>query len=354
MKRLLASVAVFSALLGLLVTPARAQDWEKFYEKDGFLGYEREVPGSDFPAYKAQCLADAGMDVIAMVLRDTSACTKWLTQCSRAEVLEKYDENSMLLHVYFDSPWPVSDRDAVVKNTFAMDPEKAEAVIELIAVGDAGPPPEKGVVRIPKMEGRISLEYMGRDRTRMTYESVTDPGGNLSPSMVGMTTRYYPIQYLQGICELAKEPRYRKAAQGSKERANLDSFAADPESNHILLQLRCEEYVRNSPVTRRVVEDPGSGRRLVDSGSTYEGVSGEVDRALMACLDSPGVAALFTDEELIRSLGRPTVGPRVIKRSDEAIFYMFLSGESLEESLARIARSVARDRNYKEIERIGP
>ncbi|MEW5733726.1 MAG: START domain-containing protein, partial [Thermodesulfobacteriota bacterium] len=344
--RVVAAALTIVVLCLCSVCSADESGWKLFYDKGGILGYEKPVPGSPYSAYKAQCIAEAGMDVIAQVLRDVPAFPKWLTQCTSAEVLSRKDENSMLLYLYFDSPWPVSDRDAVVENTFQLDKNGASAVIGLSSRNDAGPPAKKNAVRIPSMQGKITLEYMGRDRTRISYENHSDPGGNISPSMVKMTARYYPIQYLQGICALAADPRYKEMARGSVEANNLDRFASDQARNEILLKERCTAYVQNEPVTRRVVEDPGSASRMVASGSTYQGIAGEVSRALDECLNAKGPSSVFTDQDLIKALQRTKVGPRIRKRQGEAIYFMFLSGESLEESLSRLAEGIVRDRDY--------
>jgi len=143
----------------LLAAPARAQDPEAVPE-----GLRVVIEGR----------IEAPLDRVRAVLLDLEAFGEWFPSISQWTVLER-ERGVALVHGSQDMPWPVRDRDYVVRYRW---PLESDEPFELEAVAQRGalPAPEKGVVRLENLRTVWRLAAEGSRATRVEYDYAGDPG----------------------------------------------------------------------------------------------------------------------------------------------------------------------------------
>jgi hypothetical protein len=192
--------ALLLAATCALAPSARAGDdgWTPLREADGVRVLERAAPDRALPELRGEVEIAAPLARVLAVIEDVPGQTKWMHTCSEARVVRRESGSVSLVYNRTDSPWPVSDRDAVLRTV--IDPRGPEtALVRFDSVADPAAPPVDGVVRMPRLAGSFALAALGAERTRVVYELDVDPGGALPSWLAASTARDLPFETLRGL-----------------------------------------------------------------------------------------------------------------------------------------------------------
>lgn len=214
---------------GAVVARALAAEpaWEQVDDKDGIRVYTRPIPGVDFNEFKGVTVIHARIEVLGMVLRDIPQYPDWFADCKEAQVVERFDDNNVVLHFVQDAPWPVSDRDVVLKVNTDVDYTKGRAVIKMASVDDPRVKPKPDRVRMRSMTGSFVLEYLAREKTRVTYVIRADPSGTLPGALANTASRAYPYETLRGMRRMARRQKYVDLADASQDKQIIERLLAE-------------------------------------------------------------------------------------------------------------------------------
>ncbi len=210
---LLAFLVVFFLFDGLY---AAENEWEMIKNEDGIQLYRRTVKGSEFDEFKGVTVVNTRIEIIGMVLRDPPAYPKWMSSCKKSQIIEKFDENNMIVYYVQKTTWPIKDRDVVLKATTTIDWESGWFTVELISTEDSRVPPKDNLVRMAKMIGKWFVKYIDREHTSVTFIFTSDPAGSLPASLVNDNMKNFPYNTLRGMKRIVKENKYIEAANKSK------------------------------------------------------------------------------------------------------------------------------------------
>jgi hypothetical protein len=195
---LLSAVCLLSVFLTVVLTkPSLASDdWRHLTTKDGIEVSEREVPGRTFPVFRGVGTIEANLDDVFAVLSDVDRYTEWMHKCVDAREVRRESETVRYIYNRTDAPWPVRDRDVVVRSeTIVMEPGR-KVHVRFALVEEESMGPVKGVVRMRHLEGHYKLEALGPEQTRVEYQADADPGGRLPAWLVKRNTRDLPLHTL--------------------------------------------------------------------------------------------------------------------------------------------------------------
>jgi hypothetical protein len=194
-----AALAVSLALPGVALATDVA--WTLQREDDGISLYSREVADSPFLAVKVIATIDAPAEKVAQLLGDGNGCSPWRAMCKSSEVLETVSDSERLIYLVLDLPWPVSDRDLVVRSIAQVDEQAGTLHVKLESASAEHPVQE--YVRA-QSSGEYALKVLGATRSEFTYIQHTDIGGDLSPDMINpslLSETFEDIRRLQQLAE---------------------------------------------------------------------------------------------------------------------------------------------------------
>ena len=183
-------------------------DWKQVRDEDGIRVSERAVAGQSLPEFMGVALLDSDSTAILAVIEDVDRHTEWMHDCAESRLLSEDGPAVRIVYNRTRTPWPISDRDVVLRSEKRV--LEAEHLIEIRfqSIADEAQPEIRGVVRMPKMEGRYLLETTGPNQTRVEYSVNADPGGRLPKVIARSATRDIPFHTLRNLREqLARRSR---------------------------------------------------------------------------------------------------------------------------------------------------
>ena len=189
----------FCLFLCCLPLCVQAAEWEVEKREAGVVVSVMEVPERDLPVFKGVGLVKAPMTDVLSVLSDTPRRTEWVYACSASEILKQVTKTSRIIYNKTASPWPVSDRDMIVRTHIELNTEKKEVLIPFKEAPEFGYPEQDGVVRVPRIRGFYRVEYIAEEETRVTYQVDADPGGMLPTWLARMASIDLPLKTLVGL-----------------------------------------------------------------------------------------------------------------------------------------------------------
>lgn len=177
-------------------TPAFASDWEMIAKENGVIVKQKEVEGRDLPIFQGTTLINANVVDILAVMNDTASNTAWMHNCAEARQLQKVDEYNRVVYNRTDAPWPVDDRDVVVKS---------KVTINFKSIASPLQGPVDGVVRMNRLSGFLSVQ---------DHRGEQDPGHLPDRRRSGrLTPRLARVRHQQGAPHAdagqAAQPRLR-------------------------------------------------------------------------------------------------------------------------------------------------
>lgn len=223
-------VIVCLSLIGMIIMPARCAaepEWHLYRNQEGIQLYSRPLPDSDFLELKAVTIMETRIETVGMVLREVSAYPQWMPGCKRLDVVERFDENNMVVHYVRKMPWPLTDRDLVLNVRTQIDWDVGAFTVMMVPIHDPRVPPQPGLTRMKNMVGQWFVKYVDREHTRVTYIFTADPAVPLPVSIINDDMQDVPYQTLRGMSAILRDPRYVEAASVSKDREILERYISE-------------------------------------------------------------------------------------------------------------------------------
>jgi uncharacterized protein YndB with AHSA1/START domain len=182
-------VLTAAALAGLLAAPAAAE-WATIRDEDGVTVQEASAPGRMLPALLGTTTIAAPPRDVLSWLRDVSTYAQWMHNCEEARLLRD-DGSVRFVYNRLHTPWPVSNRDVVLRAHTTTSPD-GSARVEFRSTDEVRVPEVPSVVRMPRLLGHWELRPLASGGTRVEYLVDSDPGGSLPAWLVRRTARDLP------------------------------------------------------------------------------------------------------------------------------------------------------------------
>lgn len=194
---LLGSVAVLA--MGM----AQAEQWHLVKDEAGIQVYLSEVPGSEYQAYRGVTTLKADMSTLLALQEDVSGSCTWIHACREQKLLKHEGANSWT-YTRFDTPWPITPRDSVLRVTTQLG---ADGSVTRLLHGVADYLPEqKGFVRVSKIEGRWSLTPRAPGGVEVVYQVHTEPGGRVPSWLANSFVVDAPYNTLKALRQRVETP----------------------------------------------------------------------------------------------------------------------------------------------------
>jgi hypothetical protein len=205
--RHLASRPFYLALaLSLLALSASAyagseSQWKFIDEDDGIHTWMLEIPGQDLPGFRGQTVMKSSVKGVLDQMLDWKSHTKWMYRCAESTLLEPLGEKSAILYNRTSAPWPVWDRDVVVKSLVEEAPDLSSVKVSFENVDYAKKPVPDKVVRMPKLVGFYKLWQVEPNKTKVLYQVEADIGGSIPKWLAKRAARDLPYTTLRKLRE---------------------------------------------------------------------------------------------------------------------------------------------------------
>ncbi|MBN1471980.1 MAG: hypothetical protein JW925_09375 [Syntrophaceae bacterium] len=266
MKSVIRFIVVILGLL-LLFSIAAAEDgqWELIMSKDGIDTYRMTHPGTDVCTFKGVGFVDAKIEVVGEVMRDILAYPEWMAKFKKTTILKTIDRNTYVFHAIVRTPPPFQNRDLVIENQTKYNYNNGSALLTFRSANSFNYPEQKGVYRITEMEGQYYFEYFGRDKTRITYQYRSNPGGNIPVFLANeIEIKHFPAMTISGLRKMVQKKKYIDTGMVSPEHDLIERMLDNKKDVAAILKNRIGEYIID-PVLLNMLFEGTIPRRIVDN-----------------------------------------------------------------------------------------
>ena len=256
---------VCGVLLLFSVAGAEEGHWELIKSKNGIDTYRMTHPGTEVCTFKAVGFVDARIEVIGEVIRDIPAYPEWMAKFEKATVLKTIDRNTYIFHAVIKTPFPFKNRDMVIENQTLYNFNNGTGTITFTLAKNYNFPEQKGCLRLSELDGRYYFEYFGRNKTRVTYQYRSDPGGNIPVALANMfEIKHYPAITISGLRKMAAKQKYINAGLASPEHDMIERMLDNKRDLATILKNRIGEYIIDPTLLNMMFESTTS-KKIVDN-----------------------------------------------------------------------------------------
>lgn len=199
------AVVSASALAGL--PDEKAEGWSLRKETDSIRVFTTDQPDSSFQAFKAEAVLDVPIENIMAVMNNPGSCVEWVHNCSESSAFGDGDFHDRYAYSVNDMPWPVTDRDYVIRIRTRGEQSDGEVVMDLNAIPDRRDE-EDGHVRVDKSDTLYRFIPEG-SQTRMIWVQHTEPNGSIPGWLVNSLLVDIPIRSMEQLERVAARERYQ-------------------------------------------------------------------------------------------------------------------------------------------------
>ncbi len=172
------------------------KEWVLKRKKNDIKVFVKDAYNSEIKELRIEMYIDEPIERIIHALNDLESGTEWIYACKEVKVLEYPDDETVIYYTRMDFPWPLLDRDAVIKTTNYYSGAQFISDSELVI----GYYPEiEQVVRMPELKIRWTFEPIDSNRVFLVYYLKSDPGGYLAPWLINLALDNGPIQSMQAF-----------------------------------------------------------------------------------------------------------------------------------------------------------
>jgi len=244
-----------SLLFVLHFSDVKASEWQPEIKKNGIDAYSRVIDGTDILEIRAITVVQARMEVIAEVLRDIPANVEWRPKCAECRLLERYNRNSMTTYTRIDLPWPVSDRDVVIKADTSINLNTGRVVVSLGSVDHHKAPPPNGNVRITEFYSQYYLEYINREQTGIIFTTRVNPAGRIPTFLVNMFNKRFAYEEMLGLTQMVKKQKYVVAGRISQDRKTIENLLQKKENVQKIFRARLDSFIKDKDFVDLLAND---------------------------------------------------------------------------------------------------
>ena len=196
--------------------------WETLDTVDGVEVFRRSFPGKGQYEFRGVGEVSGELSEVLALIVDPKLQTEWVEGCTSSmqvdgNMLNKEETDlRRLFQVKYGTqgvPWPLNDRDYVIKSHFEIDGSKDKGLksISLMSYAVEHPkhPVSEDFVRINHMQVEVRLSKLPNG-TQFDFRVLVDPGGVVPHWIVNFVTESVPQKTISRIRSLVQNKKYNK------------------------------------------------------------------------------------------------------------------------------------------------
>jgi hypothetical protein len=171
-----------------LFADASSGRWQWLQTREGITTWRTERPAQELSAFRAQMLLDADVWTALAILEDVDRACEWTSRCAEMRRLRAISEQELVVYARIDAPWPVRDRDVVVRVSVSYG-DDGELLLSIDSTHEVLHEGASGIVRMPRFQAHYRFRVLAAQRTEVEYQVDVDPGGTLPDWLKRMIAR---------------------------------------------------------------------------------------------------------------------------------------------------------------------
>jgi hypothetical protein len=168
-------------------------------DQDSIRVYTCHTDTSKFKSILAEFTLNATLHQLRDMLLDFPNYKNWQYNTKESKVLLKVNDSEFIYYTRIEAPWPVTDRDMVVR--LATELTENKMIITANSVKSIMPQ-EKGFIRVPSSHSQWIVSKVGDNKLLIKYQMQIDPGGSVPVWLVNWVCAQGPYVSFKKLKEL--------------------------------------------------------------------------------------------------------------------------------------------------------
>lgn len=202
MKYTIKIILIITFCFNLTKTLAQVNDWVLKKDKQGVEVYTREDKLTGLIEFKATTIFQASIDTILNVFRNVEGYSEWMADTKISLTLKQINEFESYIYFEAQVPWPLENRDILLYQKIKKTDD--ETIISLTGKPDYIPK-KKGITRIEKASGSWEFITLPRNKVKVTYTFLADPGLNIPKWIINLFIVDGPSKTLLNLKEIVED-----------------------------------------------------------------------------------------------------------------------------------------------------
>jgi hypothetical protein len=203
--------AIIFTLLSCFLCAANAQnggDWILKNEKEGVKVYYRKT--SDVYELKLVTSIQSSISGLIKLLSEVEHYPQWGYKIAESTLLSQTSRTEAVYYSRLDFPWPLDDRDIIMRNHVVQDVSTGKITASSVAVPDFIPA-KNGITRIRNANTTWEITPGTAGWLYVEYSIYSDPGGSLPDWLINMAIDVGPRETMNNIRKFVRQPTYQTA-----------------------------------------------------------------------------------------------------------------------------------------------
>ncbi|MSP92941.1 MAG: hypothetical protein EXR79_14250 [Myxococcales bacterium] len=179
--------------------------WESLGTSDNVKTFRKQVPGSDILAFRGEMTANIHIARLTATFIDKTQRKYWVDRYVEHKTLDNPSPMLETYWIHFGLPFPVSDRDYVLRAEGIADAERGVFTTKIKSVVDKRAPPDDFVRAEAYGTYYEFTAVKGKEQTRLVVEVHTNPKGMLPDWLVNMLQKKWPSKTLSALVARAQQ-----------------------------------------------------------------------------------------------------------------------------------------------------
>jgi hypothetical protein len=167
-------------------------------DRDGIKVYTCHTDTSRFKSIVAEFTINSSFNDLMDRMMDVDGYTKWQFNTVEAKVLGRSSQSEQIYRTIVEAPWPIIDRDMVVRMTVHVDENKNEASIDAESVKGILPS-SNNYVRVPSSRAHWIVKRGKEKNLEVRYTMQIDPGGAVPSWLVNWVCAQAPYESFKNL-----------------------------------------------------------------------------------------------------------------------------------------------------------
>lgn len=176
--------------------------WQLEKDENQIKVYTREIPGSSFKEYKAVGILSGKIENVISLLQNPDNYINWIPDCKNAHLIQK-NENSHIHYIENEAPWPVDNRDLIMKYEYIKKNEHSYYI--KVSTLPNFEPRKKDIVRIEQISGFWEIIQISEKKIKIINQIHAEPNGQIPSGIANAFVVNSPYKTLLGMQKQIKE-----------------------------------------------------------------------------------------------------------------------------------------------------
>jgi hypothetical protein len=212
--KLIIASSLSLAVLVSEISHGQESEWELERDREGIQVFTRSIEGSPYKEVRSVSrIEGVSLTSLVALIEDAEACPRWADKCAESYLLKRFSETESLVYTHNDMPFPITDRDVVVRVRWAQNPESLQVTMQSSAVSE-GVEKKRGRVRLTQANASWRFTPQLDGSIKISNRAHINPGSNIPGWFTNMLLVDTPFKTMKSYLAEVVKPKYQSAQIG--------------------------------------------------------------------------------------------------------------------------------------------